>query len=213
MSKLRDLHGLPFDRLTVVERGPNASRAQAQWWCECQCGTRCLVARSSLLSGLTRSCGCLRRETLRNVAYKHGLRDSPEYVAWSNMRRRCYDTKNTGFHRYGARGITVCEAWKGSFEAFYNDMGPRPSPQHSLERRNNNAEYSPENCCWRLKVEQQRNTSRNRRITLDGVTKCLAEWLEMLGIGASTYKQRIKRGWSREQALLTPINTRHRAQR
>ena len=199
-----DLTDLPFGRLIALERGPNRGQ-QTQWWCQCVCGNRCLVSVGNLRSGMTQSCGCLVKEHIGQVRRTHGLSHTPEHNIWCLMRARCTNPKRSGFVRYGARGITVCERWNHSFQNFLADMGKRPTPQHTLERKDNDGPYSPENCVWASLHTQARNRRNNRYITLDGTTKCLVEWLAIKGIRTSTYTERRCRGWSAERALTTPV--------
>lgn len=125
------------------------------------------------------------------------------------MLHRCVNTKNARFKDYGGRGITVCESWKGSFESFINDMGRRPSKEYSLDRIDNDKGYSPENCRWTTRKEQQRNMRSNITIEYLGQTKCLAEWSEITGIPQCTITTRIKRGWSEKEAITQPHDRRN----
>src|SRR5262245_4381847 len=204
MSALIDLTGKPFGRWIVLRRAPNRGR-HPYWVCQCICGTVREVCGSHLSRGKSLSCRCLQKEEGNNPNSTHGLSKSPEYAIWNAMKNRCLNPNDTGYPNYGGRGITVCEAWQTSFEAFFTAMGPRPSYKHSIERRNNDGPYSPENCYWATKNVQARNTRGNHRVTIDGHTACLAEWLEINNISSKTYEQRIKHGWSIEQALTTPV--------
>lgn len=134
----------------------------------------------------------------------HGLSTTPEYRAWQTMRLRCYNPKNAAYPAYGGRGITVCDRWKDDVCAFVADMGLKPSPKHELDRRDNNAGYSPENCRWVLRTVNDRNRRNNHFLTLHGDTRTMAEWCEILGLGKDTLSWRIRKGWSVERALLTP---------
>ena len=111
------------------------------------------------------------------------------------MKSRCYNQKMTQFKDYGGRGIQVCDKWLHSFEAFYRDMGPRPSPSHSVDRRKNDGDYEPTNCRWATRAVQATNTSRNRRITFNGRTQCVARWATDIGIHQSTLFERLEKGW------------------
>lgn len=199
----------PFGRLTVIERGPNNVKGRIRWYCDCTCGTRCLVLSESLRKGATQSCGCLNKELARQRERTHGLTSSPEWHAWGAMKKRCVNPRDPVYHHYGGRGIAVCERWLHSFENFYTDMGPRPSASHSIERKKNDLGYSPDNCVWETRQGQMRNTRMNHYIRIENETKCLTEWLEIAHMHAATFHQRCKRGWSEERALMTPPNPVH----
>ena len=136
----------------------------------------------------------------------HGLSYSPEYHAWYGMIRRCYTPHYRQFVNYGGRGITVCDRWKTSFMAFLKDIGRRPSPDHSLDRINNDGNYEPGNCRWATNVEQCNNMRRNVRFTFDGVTKTLRQWSRTTGISSGSLEARIKLGWDVERMLTTPTH-------
>lgn len=137
---------------------------------------------------------------------KHGKSYSSTYRIWASMIARCTNPSSHAFASYGGRGITVCERWR-SFPSFYKDMGDRPDGK-SLERRENNGEYSPENCFWADRKTQNRNKRNNHLITLDGETCTIAEWAERCGLKYGTVHQRIRKGWAPEAAIRTPLLTR-----
>lgn len=130
----------------------------------------------------------------------------PEYVVWCTMRSRCHKESSTQWNYYGARGIVVCERWRKSFHAFYEDMGPKPSKLHSLDRIDNNGNYEPKNCRWATKEEQANNTRSNVFLTLNDETKTLSAWARHCGHKESTLRKRLKMGWALEKALFTPKN-------
>lgn len=138
----------------------------------------------------------------------HGLSKSPEHGIWRGIKKRCYAPKTKHFDRYGGRGIEMCERWRNSFSAFYNDMGPRPTPEHSIERVNNNGDYEPENCKWATGVEQGSNKRNNRLLTHSGQTLTISEWCRVLGFSETVITMRLKRGWSIEQAITRPLKNR-----
>jgi len=131
----------------------------------------------------------------------HGLSSRPEYRVWGAMTERCTNPHNKAYEYYGARGISVCERWK-RFELFLLDMGERPSTKHSIERKDVNGNYTPDNCHWATCSDQMRNRTDSKFLTLNGVTKHLSTWAEDLGIKRSTLAQRIYvYKWSVERAL------------
>lgn len=128
-----------------------------------------------------------------------------EYTAWTNMRFRC-GSRAVGKDRenYLLRGIRVCRRWRHSFRAFLADMGPRPSRYHTLDRRENDKGYNPDNCRWATQREQQQNRRNNVRLTLDGETLCVAEWSRRTGLTEDVIYRRIKNGWDVNMILKTP---------
>jgi hypothetical protein len=122
------------------------------------------------------------------------------------MMQRCYNQKNKSFSRYGGRGIVVCERWH-TFENFLADMCKKPSDM-SIERKDNNGNYCPDNCTWASKKRQCNNRSTNLLIVMDGETKTLQEWADLCGISRHTIQGRLKRGWSIEKAISNPLDPR-----
>ncbi len=173
-----------------------------QWNVRCDCGTTRIVRGSSLSSGNTSSCGCLKREqATKNLPPKtHGHTGSSEYSTWRTMIARCSNAKATGFARYGGSGIRVCQRWQHSFEEFLKDMGPRPEGM-TLERKDNTKGYSPDNCIWATWFVQANNRRGNVRITHDGRTLSAAEWAQKFGINEYTIRSRLRNGWTTKDAL------------
>ena len=134
----------------------------------------------------------------------HGLHGSPEWKSWMNMRARCLNPKAINYERYGGRGITICERWK-SFESFYADMGPKPSPRHTLERKDNMRGYEPGNCIWDTPENQVNNRRSNINITMNGKTQTLARWCRELGLNYKNILPRIRElGWDPVRAITQP---------
>ena len=134
----------------------------------------------------------------------HGMSKTSEHRCWLEMQQRCYNDKREDYHRYGGRGIVVCDGWLKSFDNFYVDMGRKPSPEHSIDRRDVNGNYEPSNCRWATVHEQSRNKRGNRLLTFGNETKCLTDWAHIIGIDRRTLAARIdKLGWSIDRALAT----------
>jgi hypothetical protein len=129
---------------------------------------------------------------------------TPEYRSWRHMHDRCLNANDQDYSNYGGRGISICQRWLDGFENFLADMGPRPSPKHSLDRIDNDGPYSPENCRWATQCEQMRNTRRTRLLTHDGLTLPLTDWAVRLGIHKASLRERLMRGWPIDLALSTP---------
>lgn len=196
----RWLVGQRFQRLTVIKYAGRRN-GRPSWLCKCACGNEIAVITSSLICGNTASCGCLSKETRVTANTTHGMtKIIPEYAIWAGIRRRCNSAQDKRYHRYGGRGIKVCERWD-DFTKFYADMGPRPSLQHSIERINNDGNYEPGNCKWATRREQYDNTSLNKPIA--GFPSISAA-ARALGIQPSVINARLRRGWPLERALTPP---------
>lgn len=124
----------------------------------------------------------------------HGKSDTPEFRVWTGMQTRCYNPRNRAYASYGARGITICERWRASFENFLTDIGPRPSSSHSIERVDNDGNYAPENCKWATREEQGRNKRNNVKVFVDGIEKTLSEWCRIFDVELGTASLRHKNG-------------------
>lgn len=134
---------------------------------------------------------------------KNGKRLS-EYRSWEAMIRRCHSANSDHKKYYFDRGIIVCERWRTSFAAFLEDMGPKPSPAHSLERINNNGNYEPGNCEWALHKQQMRNTRKTIKVTFEGQEVDLHSLAEKFSIQPATLKWRLRNGWPIERAIIPP---------
>jgi hypothetical protein len=196
--RYEDLTGQKFGRLTVVSRGPNSGQ-HTRWNCICECGNKTLSRTEHLRDGQSHSCGCLNREMVTT----HGMSYSREYAIWANMRDRCNNPANVAYQLYGGNGVKVCERWEQSFEAFYADMGPRPTPKHGIDRIDGTKGYSPDNCRWATRQTQMENRRITKRLTIDGVTRTVNEWAAISGIKHATIRGRIERGWDAQRAVFT----------
>lgn len=162
MSKLIDLSGQKFDRLTVIKREENSKDGHARWLCICDCGNTKVINGSNLLNKNVRSCGCLQQEiTTLNLEqrFKHGYHNTPTYQTWECMIQRCSNPNVPSYQYYGGRGIRVCQRWLDDFKNFLSDMGERPNGK-TLDRIDNEDNYYPENCRWATPKEQSENKRR-----------------------------------------------------
>ena len=208
MSRRLDLTGQVFGRLTVQAQASTTQDGRTRWLCRCSCPTQSLVIvqRGNLRSGHTTSCGCFHRERFlpRTHRIVHGFCRNGQshgwYAVWVAMWQRCTNPRNSAFKNYGARGITVVARWRDP-QVFYTDVGERPTSAHTLERRDNQGDYTPENCYWATRLQQARNTRTNRLLTHAGITLCVAAWAERLAVPKSTLYTRLWRGWPLSRVL------------
>lgn len=200
--------GQRYGRLTVIER-VGSQDGHSLWRFRCDCGTEITITANRARRRNNRSCGCLRREIMTRLGKSnttHGLSRRPEHAIWSGMHQRCADHRHPTYASYGGRGITVCDRWQ-TFENFYADMGPRPTPAHTIDRKDNDRGYDPENCRWITRSQQSRNTSRNIIVLWRGQRMCLKDAAALTNISYNTVKERVRRGWTPERALSTPVRS------
>lgn len=212
MAKLIDLTGQRFGRLVVIESAGLTKQKNGLWRCRCDCGNIVLSSQSNLNKGTkkyggTKSCGCLRKNNAIKQLTTHGLsrdnlgQQSRLYGIWANMKRRCLNPKRPEFINYGGRGIGFCKEWM-EYKPFYRwAITHGYKSDLTLDRKDNNKGYSPENCRWITKKEQQNNRRDNRTLTHNGVTLTMSEWAVSQGIRVGTLWERLKKGWSVERAL------------
>lgn len=216
--KAIDLTGQRFGRLVVVSRAEDKETKKKEikqhskfWVCQCDCGNTIIVSTIHLKDGHTKSCGCWHDENSKTVGRTHGMAHTRLHGVWNSMLRRCYNPKNLKYKNYGARGITVCEEWK-QFINFYKwamATGYDKNAEYgecTIDRIDVNGNYCPENCRWTTNYEQMRNMTNNHWITYQGETHILADWVKILGEKGKTFKNRIDRGWTVEEAMEIPYN-------
>jgi hypothetical protein len=168
----------------------------------CDCGVIKEMLWDSINRGQNKSCGCYKTKLLTKHSTTHGKTKTREYNCWVGMRNRCYTPKNADYARYGERGIEVCSEWKDSFETFYNDMGDSPSPLHSINRIDNDGNYSKSNCEWATNAEQSRNRISNVQIKIGKKTYLLSDVRKRYGIAsASFYRTKQEKGLTHQQAF------------
>lgn len=184
--------GQTIDQFTIQSKQTIDGKTFYNGVCSCGKNIKKMSHQLSCLNVRCVDCGNLASGKKRRT-FTNEHKDSSEYRTWSNMKNRCSNKKYYLYHRYGGRGITVSLEWENSFEQFYSDMGGKPTPQHSIDRINNDLGYSKENCKWSTSIEQSNNRKTNRIIEMDGETKSLAEWCREYNISYSLVQSRMDR--------------------
>lgn len=203
-----------FGRLLVIKQHPENDRnGQVRWICLCNpeyggCGNETIVLATNLRSGGVKSCGCLSNELRASSNTTHNLSNASEYVIWAGIKTRCYNKNDASYKHYGGRGITMSNEWKENFLQFYKDMGPRPSPEHSIDRERNNEDYNKDNCRWATPTEQSNNTRRNVYYDYKGERLSISQIAHKVGIGVSTLWARLQT-MSLEEAISPVIDKMH----
>lgn len=215
MGKFIDLTGQKFGKLEVIARSPRTNKKLEVFWvcfCDCKESPFLEVLSYCLRSGRRTDCGCIGRNNRVTASTIHGLSKSPEYRNWQHLRDRCNNKNSDSFHHYGGRGITVCDRWLHGedgvhpFLCFLEDMGKRPTPEHSIDRKDVNGNYELANCRWATDIEQRYNTTRTILVTYQDKTENLDYWSCYTGISADNLYRRIfETEWEVERAFFTPL--------
>jgi hypothetical protein len=212
MPPSHDLTDRRFGSLTAVrgvEAEPHLKTRRARWECRCDCGNVVRAFANNLLRGKHQGCGLHKGGNIAKTKTRHGKTGTQVYRAWRNMLNRCYNLRVKSYADYGAKGVTVCQAWRDSFDAFYRDMGEPPTSRHTIERLENARGYEPGNCAWATRKQQNRNQTKTRHVTFRGETRPLPEWAEILGVPRVSLWQRLfKYGWDVERAFTAPARPR-----
>lgn len=192
-----DIIGNKFGMWTVLSY--REKRKYVHYYnCRCDCGVEKPVHRGSLIYGKSLGCGCRSHELCLKRSTKHGharmttVGATKEYRSWSGLKRRCLDPNSTPYKYYGGRGITVCDRWRDSFVNFLEDMGECP-PEHSIERKDVNGNYEPENCIWIPRKLQSKNTRFNRWIEHQGKRMILTDWAREFKVDCRTLHRLLKK--------------------
>lgn len=205
MAAKTDITGQKFARLLVIGYSDKKTKANKRMvWCQCDCGSIKEQVAANLVSGMAKSCGCLVVESAKERFTKHGHRYHTLYNRYMSMLQRCYYVRSDEYKNYGARGITVCDDWKESFDKFSEDMGNPQFALASIDRIDNNKGYSKENCRWATKKEQSINRRNVTLIEYEGQTMCVSDWEEKLGFGSRTLRARLASGMSIGEAFTLP---------
>lgn len=182
--------GKKFGRLTVLSILDTKENRRYRCTCICECGKEKEYSLHRVYSGLVQSCGCLKGQQ----SITHNMSKTKEHKAWRHIKERCLNKSCHAYAKYGGRGIEICERWKHSFENFYKDMGPAPSPKHTVDRINVNGNYEPTNCRWATRTQQNRNRTNTAYATYRGQTKSLPEWAALLGVSSDRLRQAYNKG-------------------
>lgn len=204
-----DLAGERFGRLVAL--GPIGKKRSRNvvWLCRCDCGNTKEIPSSNLRNGVTRSCGCLMKESVKRRFSTHGMSTHPLWGTWWQMIQRCTNSRVSHYANYGGRGISVCAEWQHDFQTFLHGVSQLPhygEEGYTLDRIDNDGNYEPGNVQWATNTEQARNSRHAHLIEFRGKTQCLTAWSEELGINRGTLNSRIfQGGWSIERAFATPV--------
>lgn len=203
MGKFIDLTGKRFGRLVAISHDGRNKNKQTCWTFACDCGKVKSIVGQSVREGKVISCGCYMREWASQNSYKHGLSNHPCYQVWHGMMSRCYDESNRNWKSYGSRGIKVCDRWH-SMENFISDTEPKPEGM-SIDRINVNGDYAPDNWRWATDEMQNRNRQDSINVVFNGIEMPASHASLLIGGSNSLVSMRLKKGWSMEKALTTPV--------
>lgn len=194
MPEIKDLTGQRFNWLTVDGFAYKDKHNKGHWQRRCKCGAAVVVETHQLKSGKTKSCGCWKNEFHSKRLKTHGGNPPRLHWVWAGIIQRCTNPNNAGYSRYGGRGIQVCDEWRNSFKAFRDwALANGYKDGLSIDRRNNDGNYCPENCRWTDRRTQNNNSSHNHKITYNGKTQTVTEWAKELKTDTATIRRRSER--------------------
>lgn len=195
LSTKKLTRGTKINELTFLEKLPKGLGERQNGLFECSCGTIKSINIGLFLCGSTKSCGCIKSQIISKSRSTHGQSGkTPEYSVWCGIKSRCNPASKIykGSENYSRKGISVCDRWINSFENFMEDMGKRPSSLHSIERKDNDGNYCPENCKWATRREQALNKDTTVYVEIEGKTQNIMAWMKELDVPKATYHRRLK---------------------
>lgn len=209
MPEIIDLTGKRFGNLTVLHQAEDRidphGRHYIMWHCLCDCGVEKDFYECNIVSGKSKSCGCIPKQKIIERTTTHGLSNTRIYQIWENMRKRCNNPNDPRFHRYGGRGIKVCDEWNRDFKVFYDwAMSNGYEDNLTIDRINNDDMYCPDNCRWTDITSQCKNRATNIWVDIDGEKKIVSDWAKIYGIDRDLVYRRISAGWDPKKAILEP---------
>lgn len=214
LGKRIDMIGQKYGRLTVVAFAGKGAENRALWRCRCDCGNEIVLPGKSLRTGNTKSCGCLSKELstqrIVQINHKHGETGTRLFRIWTGMLTRCYNPNATNYQDYGGRGIVVCNGWRESYEAFRDwAMSAGYTEGLTLDRKDNDRGYFPDNCRWATHKQQANNRRSNVRVSHKGESYTVSEWADIAGMKRDTLAQRLNSGhFSIKEAIEMPVAIR-----
>lgn len=209
--------GKSFGRWTILSSSntPPGRGTRKYVICKCSCGIVATRELRKLTSGHSKSCGCFKVDKSKLTPLIHGCarrernhKCTPEYECWQKIKSRCLRKSDKSYSRYGGRGIQIYPPWVSDFVLFYEHIGPKPTPNHSIDRINNEGNYEPVNVRWALREQQANNKRNNVRIVVNGHIVTIAEASRTTGISYGTLLSRVKRGWDASRAVGEPVDIR-----
>lgn len=204
----RDISNEKFGRLTPIEYIPGTKYKEGIWICKCDCGNTTKATAGNIKSGKMKSCGCLRREMSANINHTHGMSNNRLYGIWTDMKSRCLNISRPSYKDYGGRGIAICTEWINDFNFFYRwAIKNGYKANLTLDRKENDGNYEPNNCRWVTPKQQANNTRNNKFYEIDGVRKTLSQWCDIYSANYQRTFYRLKGGnYTLIEALTQPIN-------
>ena len=201
MSAFKNLIGMKFGKLTVLERAENSTH-HTRWSCICECGNKTTSHTTSLTSGRSKSCGCLSMEKIKLKNTTHGDSNSKLFSIWCGMKKRCYNKKYEHYNVYGGKGIKVCDEWVNDYICFKTwSLKNGYIEGLEIDRIENDKDYCPENCRWETRKNQMRNRTNTLFLEINGEKKSFAEWCEIYNIKYKLAHARFKKGYSIENVF------------